>query len=133
MNTPLLTVNHQSPVPPYEQIGRQIRALIASGQLLPGNRLPSVRQLAGDLAVAPNTVVRAYSELEREGWVQTSARQRVQIALHPPTITADERRRKLQESVSQMLIAAHQWGFTPEETHREMDRQIASGMVQRRY
>ncbi len=133
MNTLLLTVNHQSPVPPYEQIGTQIRALIASGQLLPGDRLPSVRQLAGDLAVAPNTVVRAYNELEHEGWVQTSARQRVQIALHPPTITADERRRKLQESVSQMLIAAHQWGFTLEEIHREMNRQIASGMIQHRY
>lgn len=133
MNTLLLTVNHQSPVPPYEQIGTQICALIASGQLLPGDRLPSVRQLAGDLAVAPNTVVRAYSELEREGWVQTLARQRAQIALHPPTITADERRRKLQESVSQMLIAAHQWGFTLEEIHREMNRQIASGMIQHRY
>ena len=133
MNTLLLTVNHQSPVPPYEQIGTQIRALITSGQLLPGNRLPSVRQLAGDLAVAPNTVVRAYSELEREGWVQTLARQRVQIALHPPTITADERRRKLQELVSQILIAAHQWGFTPEEIHKEMNRQMASGMVQHRY
>ena len=127
----LLTVNHQSPVPPYEQIGSQIRALIASGQLNAGNRLPSVRQLARDLAVAPNTVVRAYGELERGGWVQTSMRQGVQIALHPPKISEDECRRRLQESVSHLLIAAHQWGFTPEEIQSEVNRQISSGMLSR--
>jgi DNA-binding transcriptional regulator YhcF (GntR family) len=60
--------------PPYEQIMREIIRLIADGTL-PGHfRLPSIRQLAGDLGVAPNTVARAYRELEIDGFVRSRGR-----------------------------------------------------------
>lgn len=88
MSTLLLLLNQASPIPPYEQIGSQIRILIASGQLSPGTLLPSVRQLARDLGVAPNTVVRAYSELEQAGWVVTAKRKGVMVAPQPPLLTA---------------------------------------------
>jgi GntR family transcriptional regulator len=62
-------VNPVSPTPVYEQIRSQLAGMIWSRTLPTGSRLPSIRQLAGDLALATATVARAYSELEREGLV----------------------------------------------------------------
>ena len=59
---------------PYEQIRAQFVAAIRSGALVPGTRLPTVRALAQDLGLAPNTVARAYRELEQAGVVQTRGR-----------------------------------------------------------
>ncbi|TPV51917.1 GntR family transcriptional regulator [Pseudarthrobacter phenanthrenivorans] len=58
-----ITVDLHSPTPPYEQIRSQISSLIASGTLVPGSRLPTVRSLAADLDIAAGTVARAYKEL----------------------------------------------------------------------
>ncbi len=125
MNEPLLILNQSSPVPPYEQIGLQLRALIASAQLVPGTLLPSVRQLARDLGVAPNTVVRAYNELEREGWVVTAARRGVMVAARPPVVSAEERAEQLEQAVAELLIKAHQLGVSVEEVQGEIERQAA--------
>ena len=122
MSTPILILDPSSPVPPYEQIGAQIRLQIATGHLLPGAVLPSVRQLAHDLGVAPNTVVRAYSELEREGWVVTSARRGVIVAQRSPILAAKTRAYELERAVAQLLVTAHQLGITPAELHAEIDR-----------
>lgn len=59
-------------VPLYQQVGQEIKAAIRSGALEAGERLPTVRQLASELAINPNTVARAYLELEREGWITTA-------------------------------------------------------------
>jgi GntR family transcriptional regulator len=69
-----LHVDTSSPVPPYEQIRAQIQAMVASGALAEGTRLPPIRQLAGDLGLATNTVGRAYHELELEGLVEARGR-----------------------------------------------------------
>ena len=69
-----LQVDTTSPVPPYEQIRAQLQAMVASGALAEGTRLPAIRQLAGDLGLATNTVGRAYHELEQEGLVETRGR-----------------------------------------------------------
>ena len=122
MSTPILILDPSSPVPPYEQIGAQIGLQIATGHLLPGAVLPSVRQLAHDLGVAPNTVVRAYSELEREGWVVTSARRGVIVAQRSPILAAKTRAYELERAVAQLLVTAHQPGITPAELHEEIDR-----------
>src|ERR1039457_1083459 len=60
-----------SGVPVYRQVIDQVRGAIAAGQLTPGDQLPTVRQLAVDLAINPNTVVRAYRELELGGLLET--------------------------------------------------------------
>lgn len=62
----IVRLDETSPTPKYQQIVEQIKALIASGALLPGAPLPSVRQLAGDLGINVNTVVAAYRALESE-------------------------------------------------------------------
>ncbi|WP_312180049.1 GntR family transcriptional regulator [Arthrobacter sp.] len=75
-----ITVDLKSPVPPYEQIRGQVSALAASGILVPGDRLPTIRMLAADLGVAPGTVARAYKELEAEGTVTAMRRRGTVIA-----------------------------------------------------
>jgi DNA-binding transcriptional regulator YhcF (GntR family) len=62
-------VDPADPTPPYEQVRRGVRDLISVGVLRPGDRLPPLRQLAGDLGLAVGTVARAYAELEAEGIV----------------------------------------------------------------
>jgi len=69
-----LQVDTSSPVPPYEQIRAQIQAMVVGGALPAGTRLPPIRQLAGDLALATNTVARAYRELEADGVITTHGR-----------------------------------------------------------
>lgn len=70
----LIRLDPTQPVPVYEQIVDGIVARIRSGDLVPGQRLPTVRQLAGDLGVAANTVAKAYRRLEEQGHVETHGR-----------------------------------------------------------
>jgi DNA-binding transcriptional regulator YhcF (GntR family) len=71
---PTLHVDPADEAPPYEQIRTQIAAQVASGELPPGTKLPTVRALAATLGVAVNTVARAYRELEHSGAVTTGRR-----------------------------------------------------------
>lgn len=64
---PVVKVDLTSPVPPYEQLRAQVAGLVASGDLAPNCRLPTVRQLAADLGLAAGTVARAYRELMEQG------------------------------------------------------------------
>ena len=70
----IVTVDPGSPVPPYEQVRAQLAEAIASGELGVEARLPTVRQLAGDLGLATNTVARSYRELEAAGLIETRGR-----------------------------------------------------------
>jgi DNA-binding transcriptional regulator YhcF (GntR family) len=73
-------VDPESPVPPFEQVRAQVVALVDAGELVPGTRLPTVRALAEDLALAVNTVARAYKELEAAGVVETRGRHGTVVA-----------------------------------------------------
>jgi len=81
---PAVEIDLRSPVPPFEQIRARIADLVAAGELPAGTRLPSVRALAGDLGIAPNTVVRAYRELEAAGVVRTARGKGTVVADAPP-------------------------------------------------
>jgi DNA-binding transcriptional regulator YhcF (GntR family) len=76
----LLVLDPGSSVPPYEQVRFQLAAAIESGRVLVATRLPTVRQLAGDLGLAVNTVARAYRELEMAGLIETRGRQGTFVA-----------------------------------------------------
>ncbi|MBX3310646.1 MAG: GntR family transcriptional regulator [Cryobacterium sp.] len=78
----ILTIDPNSATPPFEQLRTQIRDLVASVELAPGTRLPTVRRLAGDLDLAPNTVARAYRELESDGIIETRGRHGSFVASH---------------------------------------------------
>lgn len=77
----LLAVDPASPVPPFEQLRLQLVEQVRSGALPAGVRLPTVRRLADDLGLAPNTVARAYRELEQAGVVETRGRHGTFVAL----------------------------------------------------
>jgi DNA-binding transcriptional regulator YhcF (GntR family) len=69
-----IVIDTGSAVPPYEQVRLRIAELAADGRLAAGAKLPPVRQLAGELGLATNTVARAYRELEQAGLVETRGR-----------------------------------------------------------
>src|SRR5262249_55095576 len=97
-----------------------------AGQLAPGDPLPSVRQLARDLGIAPNTVARAYGELADERWVVARARRGFAVAEQPPSLTREDRTRQLSAAGSQLLATAHQLGARSGELLAEVRRQLAA-------
>ena len=70
----MITVDPSLPDPPFHQVKTQIAAQVAAGTLAPGDKLATVRRLAADLGIAPNTVARAYRELELAGVIDTRGR-----------------------------------------------------------
>ncbi len=70
----VLAIDHDSAVPPYEQLRTQVAAMTITGELEAGQKLPTVRQLAADLGLAANTVARAYRELEADNIISTQGR-----------------------------------------------------------
>ena len=69
----MIQLNYRDPRPIYEQIKTELQRLILTQALSPGSKLPSVRELASQLAINPNTIQRAYRQLEMEGWICTVA------------------------------------------------------------
>lgn len=85
----LIELDPASSDPPYEQLRSRITALVLNGDLRPGDRLPSIRQLAGDLDLAGGTVARAYRELEADGVVRARGA-RGTVVVGPPTTSAGQ-------------------------------------------
>jgi DNA-binding transcriptional regulator YhcF (GntR family) len=79
----IISVDPSAAVPPYEQVRAAITAAVRGGDLAPGARLPTVRELAGNLALAANTVARSYRELEAAGVVVTRGRRGTFVAAVP--------------------------------------------------
>lgn len=77
-----LHIDPDSDVAPYEQIRRGVIELVTSGELLAGSRIPTVRALAQELSLAPNTVARSYRELEAEDVIETRGRQGSFVKAH---------------------------------------------------
>jgi GntR family transcriptional regulator len=110
----MLTVDPSDPTPLYAQLDRGIRAAIASGRLKPGDRLPTVRQLAVDLRVNANTVAKVYAELERAGVLAT--RRGIGTFVRdnptpPPVATRRDRERELRPLVDRLLADASAIGI----------------------
>jgi len=102
----------KSGVPFYRQIIDRVKSAIAVGELEPGNRLPTVRQLAVDLSINPNTVSRAYTELELTGMVETQMGSGTYISHKEVTRDEMEKRRLLNQICQELLSRASSHGFT---------------------
>jgi len=107
---------------PFQQIMDQFRALIERGDLRPGDGLPTVRQLAGDLGVAPNTVARAYAELQDEGWLVADGRRGTRVASEVPKRAKPARALKLQEAVDRFMASLASRGYTQAEIANALRR-----------
>lgn len=124
MSLPLIVLDPAAAEPPSDQVAEQLRLHVASGLLPPGAALPSVRQLARDLGIAPNTVVRAYDELQRQGWVVAAPRRGFSVADVSAPVRHAERRRELERAVAQLLDTAHRLGVGGAELLDELRRQL---------
>jgi GntR family transcriptional regulator len=100
-----------SGVPVYRQIIDQVMAGIASGRLAPGNQLPTVRQLAVDLAINPNTVTRAYREMEIRGVLETQQGSGTFISQREIQRDEVERQRRLDQITGEFVARAGAEGF----------------------
>jgi DNA-binding transcriptional regulator YhcF (GntR family) len=84
----LIALDPESSDPPYEQLRSQITAMVLNGELRPGDRLPPIRQLAGDLSLASGTVARAYRELEADGVVRARGARGTTVVGSPTTASS---------------------------------------------
>ena len=105
-------LDNSSGVPVYRQLIDQVQAGIATGVLGLGHQLPTVRQVAVDLAINPNTVMRAYRELEIRGVLDTQQGSGTFIAAQQPQIDGDDRTRRLDQLVDEFVARAGSGGFT---------------------
>lgn len=105
----MFNINPQSGVPIYRQLVVQIRRMIASGRLQPGDELPSVRQLALTHTVNTMTISKAYSLLEAEGLLQRQRGKAMTVAAEANTAESKKNRlQHLQETIEQLTVAAKQ-------------------------
>jgi GntR family transcriptional regulator len=111
----LLHINPSSGVPIYLQIENQVKHYIASGALKSGEALPSVRQVATDLRINPNTVARAYQNLERDGVLQTVPGGGTYVAENPTGLLKAEKIRRLRPHARQMAVEGTQLRLDPQE------------------
>jgi GntR family transcriptional regulator len=112
---PKFTIDLHSGVPVYRQLIDQVRSGIASGTLSPGDQLPTVRQLAVDLAINPNTVMRAYRELDLGGLIETHQGTGTFIADKKLEKNSAERDRQLIQMAGEFAARAGAAGFTLED------------------
>lgn len=104
-------IQAQGGVPIYLQVMQQIKYLVASGRLQPGDELPSIRTLAEQLIVNPNTIARAYRELETAGVVEKRRTAGTFVAEPGSPLARKERLKLLKQRVDQLLVEAFQMGF----------------------
>jgi GntR family transcriptional regulator len=110
----------KSGVPVYRQIIDQVHAARASGAIGPGDQLPTVRQLAVDLSINPNTVMRAYRELELTGALTTHQGTGTFITHAKVEQSSAERERKLDQLVAEFVARAGRDGFTVKELRNRL-------------
>ena len=113
-----------SRVPIYRQLMDQIRQAVARGRLRPGSRLPSVRVLSRELVVNPNTVARAYTELEREGVLNTRQGLGVFVAEPQAELSAAARRERLSRGTRPISDRGRALGFSADEVLSAVAKRI---------
>jgi GntR family transcriptional regulator len=107
----LLRVDPAAPEPIFEQIVRRVKEAVAAGEITPGDRLPSVRELARELAINPNTVARAYEALERGSVIVRRQGAGCFVTDRPSPLSAAERRKRLRELARNAVTEAFHLGF----------------------
>ena len=125
-----LRVSDRDGVPIYVQLVRQIKYLVSSGRLAAGEQLPPVRKLAEQLLINPNTVARAYRELESEGLVSSRQGAGVFVADGVSPLARREQQRLLTERIDVLLTEARQMKLDVE-TLIDMLRQRSTSFEQR--
>jgi GntR family transcriptional regulator len=114
-----------STTPIYKQVTDQVRLGVATGKLAVGDPLPSVRALAEELVVNPNTVARAYADLAREGILEARAGLGVFVTRKRRVFTREEGRRRLEPLLDGLISEAMALDYTPQELREAFEKQLA--------
>lgn len=126
-----ITINPSNGLPIYVQIVNQIKTGIAMGRLLPEDPLPSVRQLALELAVNPNTVARAYLDLEHEGVIYKRQGAGTFVSARGVEMSKQERRKVLGELIEKALVEGVNLGLDEDELRETFERVLDKIMLSR--
>lgn len=116
-----------SGVPVYRQLIDQVQAAVATGALKTGDQLPTVRRVAVDLAINPNTVARAYREMELRGILDTQQGTGTFVADNPVDRTPAERRRQIAQLVTEFAARAGAAGFSVRELAEALQQLTPEG------
>jgi GntR family transcriptional regulator len=128
----VLEVDTRSPVPIYEQITDGIQRLVREGKLVPGVLLPSVRQLAADLEINPNTVARAYGLLEKDGIIETARRRGTRIADAAPTRARQSLTDRVEAAADRVIRETAHLGIDPDDLVAALVKRLGTSTDQRR-
>lgn len=120
----MFALNPSSGQPLYLQLIQQIRHSVETGVLQPGDALPGIRTLAQQLVVSPNTVVKAYSELEHQGIIELRHGSGAYVSARRGTKSRAERMRHAQERVRQVVERLQDDGLSDEEIQRLVEAQL---------
>ena len=126
-----ISLNQSEGTPLYHQLLRQIKHLVATGRLAPGDELPPVRVLAQQLVINPNTVVRAYRELEAAGLVYSRQGSGTYVAEGAVPYSDAERERILSERLDMLVVESRNLGFTLERVIELLRQRDAALKVER--
>ncbi len=108
-------INQRSSVPIYQQLVEGVKEAVARGVLAVGEKLPSVRELAARTAVNPNTIAKAYQELEREGIIETFRGRGTFVAARKIQVDGEEKKRVIREMLRRVLVEAYYLDLSQEE------------------
>jgi len=114
----IIRVDPRSAEPLFEQVVFAVKSAVARGTAKTGERLPSVRELARELAINPNTVVRAYEALERDGVVVRRQGAGVFLTGSGSDLAAAERKKQLHDLLRRAVTEAFHLGFTAEDVQK---------------
>jgi len=120
-----VVISTGSTTPIYKQIADQVKLAVATGKLAVADQLPSVRALAEDLVLNPNTVARAYADLAREGVLESRPGRGVFIIQKRRVFAREEGRRRLEPLLDALIGEAMAMDFTPEELKAAVDKKIS--------
>ncbi|MGE3175347.1 MAG: GntR family transcriptional regulator [Planctomycetota bacterium] len=120
----LIRIDPQSAEPIFEQIAFAVKTAVARGDAAAGAKLPSVRELARELAINPNTVVRAYDQLERDGVLVRRQGAGCFLTGRGTDLTAASRRDKLQDLMRRAATEAFHLGFSADDARRALEQSL---------
>lgn len=127
-----MRVDPNSSQPLFEQIVFRVKDEVAQGSLRGGDRLPSVRDLARDLSINPNTVARAYSALEADGVIVRRQGSGCFISDRGSVLSSDERRRRLDELIQRLVTEGFHLGFDARDIRDALAQRLAAAPLPKR-
>jgi GntR family transcriptional regulator len=125
------SIDPKSALPIYRQITDQIRWRVAAGVFAPGDRLPSVRELASQLLVNPNTIAKVYRDLERDGLLETRRGDGTYIASDAIALAASERTRIIEEELRSIARDVRAFGLS-DQAAMDLFRRILNREAERK-